>query len=389
MEKEIIFKEKRKRPSDRGAGVATIITIACWLWMFLSGIAPFGELSEKCGFIGAEILSLAFIYIAFMTSIIVHEAGHLIFGLLSGYGFCSFRIFSFLFIKTEEGIRLKKYSIPGTAGQCLLMPPEKKKNKTPTILYNLGGSLLGVIGFIGLMSIVKYVIDKPTLAVFVVCLATANLSTALTNGIPLRTAAINNDGMNIVSLLKDPDAIHDFQTHLLLNVESSKGVTVDEMPEEWFGMPRDEKLGNAMMATSAYLYCVRLFLLGKYDEARDKMEHLFEIDAALIGLYRAQLLADLAFIASIQGDGREARRILKEELPLYYPMMRGNLALLRSRYAYELLVKKSEKGAKRILILMNMRLEKLKNYAFTRELEREKGFIEYVDSLYRARINNA
>lgn len=389
MEKEPILKEKRKRPSDKGTGIATIITVVCWLGMFISGIAPFGELSEKYDLFGAEILTLAFVYFAFMTSIIVHEAGHLIFGLLSGYGFCSFRIFSLLIVKTEDGIKLKRYSIPGTAGQCLLMPPENKNGKTPTILYNLGGSLLGLVVFVGLMLIAKYVMDKPAIAVLVVCLATANLSTSLTNGIPLRTAAINNDGMNIISLLKDPDASRELRTHLLLNVESSKGKLLSEMPEEWFSMPKDEKLGNTMVATSAYLYCARLFLLGKYDEARERMEHLFEIDAALVGLYRAQLLADLAFIASIQGDEREARRILKEELPLYYPMMRGNLALLRSRYAYELLVKKSEKGAKRILILMNMRSEKFKNYAFTRELEREKRFIEYVDSLYRARVNNA
>ena len=35
-------------------------------------------------------------YAAMTVQIIVHEAGHLVFGLISGYEFCSFRIFSWM-----------------------------------------------------------------------------------------------------------------------------------------------------------------------------------------------------------------------------------------------------------------------------------------------------
>ena len=51
-------------------------------------------------------ISLCFvaIYVAIIVQIIIHEAGHLIFGQLSGYEFSSFRIFSFMWIKKNGKI---------------------------------------------------------------------------------------------------------------------------------------------------------------------------------------------------------------------------------------------------------------------------------------------
>lgn len=42
------------------------------------------------------------IFVAFFLHIIVHETGHLVFGLLTGYKFSSFRIASFMWLK-ENG----------------------------------------------------------------------------------------------------------------------------------------------------------------------------------------------------------------------------------------------------------------------------------------------
>ncbi len=50
-----------------------------------------------------SILLLIAGVLAFILHIIVHEAGHLFFGLLSGYKFISFRAFDFKIIKDENG----------------------------------------------------------------------------------------------------------------------------------------------------------------------------------------------------------------------------------------------------------------------------------------------
>ena len=77
--------------------------------------------------------------------LIIHELGHLIFGLLSGYKFSSFRIGNIILLKHRKKLKFKKLKIAGTAGQCLMSPPEIKDGKVPVFLYNLGGALLNLI----------------------------------------------------------------------------------------------------------------------------------------------------------------------------------------------------------------------------------------------------
>ena len=52
-----------------------------------------------------------FIYVAFFFHIIIHEAGHLVFGLLTGYKFSSFRVASFMWLKEDGKLKLKRLSI--------------------------------------------------------------------------------------------------------------------------------------------------------------------------------------------------------------------------------------------------------------------------------------
>ena len=91
------------------------------------------------------VLLLGGMWMALLLQILIHEAGHLIFGLLSGYRFSSFRIGSFMWIKEDEHLKIKRLSIAGTGGQCLLVPPEPSDGKTPFALYNLGGSIANLV----------------------------------------------------------------------------------------------------------------------------------------------------------------------------------------------------------------------------------------------------
>lgn len=71
--------------------------------------------------LAAGLLALA---LAVILQILIHEGGHLIFGLISGYGFVSFRVGSLMLLKGENGrLSFKRYFLAGTAGQCLMSPP--------------------------------------------------------------------------------------------------------------------------------------------------------------------------------------------------------------------------------------------------------------------------
>ena len=69
------------------------------------------------------ITAFVSIFISYLLIIIIHEAGHLVFGLLSGYKYLLFRVGSLILIKRNNKFEFKKMSIQGTAGQFVLMPP--------------------------------------------------------------------------------------------------------------------------------------------------------------------------------------------------------------------------------------------------------------------------
>ena len=78
------------------------------------------------------MLSCALLLGAFLLQLILHEAGHLLFGLATGYRFASFRVGNLIWIKTDGGLRRGTYRLAGTAGQCLLFPPEPKEGNSPS-----------------------------------------------------------------------------------------------------------------------------------------------------------------------------------------------------------------------------------------------------------------
>ena len=73
-------------------------------------------------------------YIGIFLQLTIHEAGHLVFGLRSGYQFSSFRIGSFMWLKENDRSVLRKLSLAGTGGQCLMVPPQMQDGKIPVIL---------------------------------------------------------------------------------------------------------------------------------------------------------------------------------------------------------------------------------------------------------------
>lgn len=87
--------------------------------------------------IAAVVGALAFI-VSGIILVIIHETGHLVCGIMSGYSFVSFRIFNFTIIKIDGRLRVKRFSIDGTGGQCLLTPPDLPLEKIPVEWYNFG-----------------------------------------------------------------------------------------------------------------------------------------------------------------------------------------------------------------------------------------------------------
>ena len=234
------------------------------------------------------LLFIIVMYGAYFLHMIIHEAGHLIFGLLTGYKFRSFRILSFMLLKDKGKLKLRRLSIVGTGGQCLMMPPDIKNGKMPFFLYNLGGSFLNVITSVLPLVIYFGYNDSPFLLIF----AVIGFIAALTNGIPMRTGTINNDGYNALAISKSNEALEAFWVQLKVAEQNSNGLRIKDMPAEWFEVPTDESMKNSIVATRGVYACNRLMDEEKFSEADALMKHILEIDSGIVGVHRNLLICD-------------------------------------------------------------------------------------------------
>ena len=143
-------------------------------------------------------------------------------GLLTGYRFRSYRLGS-LMIQQENGrLRLRRLKISGTAGQCLLAPPDWSED-LPVMLYNLGGCLANLLMTV-LCLLVWLPVRQHWLGALPLAVGLMGIAMALSNGIPMRVGGVDNDGRNALSLGKDIEAKRAFWQQMKVNEAQSDGL---------------------------------------------------------------------------------------------------------------------------------------------------------------------
>ena len=318
------------------------------------------------------VLFVVCAYLSVYVDIILHEAGHLVFGLISGYRFVSFRIGSLTLYRGGEGkLRLGLMKLAGTGGQCLMSPPDMADGRIPVVLYNLGGCIVNAVA--GALMLTGYFLLGTEITLLSVCLMIAalfNFALCLTNGIPMNTAMIANDGKNALQLGRDPVALRAFWLQLKINEQQTLGVSLRDMPAEWFDMPRDEDMKGALVAAIGVITCSRLIDEGRYGEADAAMAHLLDTPCGMLGIHRHMLVCERMFfemVGECRSDVLNAWRT-PEQLK-FMKMMRTNPTVIRVEYAYAKLVDHDEKQAENIRKLFEKCAAR---YPFATEIETER-----------------
>ena len=286
-------------------------------------------------------LAAAFL-LALLVQITLHEAGHLVCGLLSGYRFCSFRVGSLMWMREDGGrLRLRRLRIAGTGGQCLMSPPEMAEGRLPVTLYNLGGPLANLLTAALALAPRGPAERGPLLSVFLLFFAVIGLFLAAMNGIPLRLGGIDNDGRNALSLGRDPAALWAFWVQMRVAEAQARGHRLREMPEDWFSMPGDEALQNPMTAAQGVLACNHLMDEGRLAEADRAIAHLLAVSRGLPGLYRGLLVCDRV-TAELLGEARPAvlADFLSQGQVKFMGQMKRFPSVLRTRYLHALLAER-------------------------------------------------
>ena len=370
---------KKKKFPWKPVGVI-ILFLGCGFgvgWLIGTMLGPMIEELPPGKFFAGLAAVYAFLMLFYFLQIVVHETGHLLFGLLTGYEYSSFRIGSFMWVKLDGKIRLKRFSLSGTGGQCLMAPPDLVDGKVPYVLYNFGGCIANlVVSVIPLAVVLRF--WQPTYRSFIVLLwAAIGIFLALINGIPMKMQGMPNDGHNALSLGKNPEALRAFWLQMKIMEQISLGRRLRDLPEEWFALPDAESMKNSMIATISVLACNRLLDSGKYEEAAELMECLIKQKSGMVGIHKQMLNADRIYCEMV-GENRPEilQELYTDELKKFLKAMKKSPSVFRTEYLYAKFVQKDEKKAASAMT----GFEKVaKTYPYPQEIEGERDLIAYAE----------
>lgn len=307
----------------------------CGLLMIMTVDSVYTDTLSAGKYLMIFVLTLVFLYAAILLQIIIHESGHLVFGLLSGYGFRSFRIGNLILLKEENGVKLRRIHIAGTAGQCTMSPPDMKDGKIPYVLYNLGGPLMNLISSVVFGLLWFAFSDIEFLSLLMQFLLVTGIFSAATNGIPMHVGPVDNDGYNTLSIGRSAEAMRSFWIQMKVSDSTALGNRLSAMPEQWFTMPSESGLKNSMIATIAVFRENRLMDMHNFEEALALIELLEAEDTAVAGLYRALLTCDRMYCMLIFNTDNAADAVMrlqtKEQLT-FMNQMKSFPTVVRTEY---------------------------------------------------------
>ena len=291
--------------------------------------------------IGVVLLALA----AYLQ-IVIHEGGHLVAGLATGYRFSSFRVGSLMLIRKDGHLVLKRFSLAGTGGQCLLAPPDMVDGRFPYALYNAGGVIANLVTAAACLVILLAMGGgsrgeaswaQMGLKCFLIAMVIVGVAYALMNGIPIRVGPVPNDGWNVLHLGKNPQALRSIWLQLTVNATLSEGTRLKDMPSEWFVVPPDDQMADSFVASVGVFAQNRMMDEHHFAEARELAQQLLEPQVGTPDIYQHMLACDVACCnvltdAPAEDVDKSFEALEEPDVKATLKAMKDNPSVLRTRY---------------------------------------------------------
>ncbi|MCL2420363.1 MAG: hypothetical protein FWD03_00760 [Defluviitaleaceae bacterium] len=317
----------------------------------------FGDVGDgnMAGQLGSVLITVVSVTVIFVLGIIIHELGHLVFGLLTGFRFSSFKLGSFVWYKEDGRIRFS-VSANIAAGQCLMVPPDDPKDFR-FVLYNLGGGFFNLLFCLPLLTLILMLPPGSFWSGQFVTGITVNIFLALANLIPIKP--ITNDGANVWEALKSKDATRGMYMMLYMNSQLTEGKRFRDFDQALFKVSEGADLSNYMVAYTVMLEAARLEDMGLHDEFA-KLCASLDLKK-LPSLYSALIKADLLYYHIVYSpDFDKAREIYKDKKLLKF--LKSNLpTLMRISAAYEFFVLENKEKGRDLLAKARKGTENLPN----------------------------
>lgn len=334
--------------------VTEILSILPFIWWGMEMVQvkdiyfPGSSLVKSALFLVSSIVILGVWY---FLQIIIHEAGHMVAGLLTGYKFVSFRIGSFTIIKEQKKLVKKKFTLKGTAGQCLMCPPECKPEDLDDTWYLLGGGMANLLS----ASLGMYIYSMTNQAfTYYLCFLGGIMGIVLCiqNLLPMKTGGMVNDGYNIFLSGKDKKAKAAMYYTLLLNAKMSESGDISTISEDLletvFTFPYRD-LSNIYEANLYSLVGSLYLAKGDYEAAKECNEKLYHTEHVL-GIFKKEAQCELLY-HEIIGECREEeiKKLYDDKLKAYIRSAACYPSKKLLMYAYYAIYKRDEAQAVREL----------------------------------------
>ncbi|WP_413381904.1 hypothetical protein [Alkalihalobacillus sp. 1P02AB] len=233
------------------------------------------------------LLAIITLIISFVLHLIIHEFGHLIFGKLTGYKMLSFRIFSYIWVKEEGRLVFKRLSVPGTLGQCLMVPPAHTNGQMPFKFYLLGGGLLNLI-FSGLLLGGAILFDFRS--IHLLAFVMAGVITALLNLIPMAF----NDGMTLKKAWNDQEVQRYIYKQLTVNALTTHGTRYQDLTNDLIEKPSKIDYYNMFHVWTFFVHYNRAVERFQFHAAKEIIDELWaNIDPK--SFYRVEIAKEWMF----------------------------------------------------------------------------------------------
>jgi hypothetical protein len=325
--------------------------VALVMWLINGGMPSAKSDSEGVDY-GLMAMSIGFallwLFVTAFIHLILHEAGHLITGLLTGFRFLSFRVFKFTLVKTDEGLRWKRFHIQGTGGQCILeLPEDQDVKKAPWFWYNAGGALMNLL-LAGLSIAVLRSFELGMAAFsFFIMMAFVGILVALLNGVPMIVGGVSNDGYNLWTLWRHPEERRFFVRSLQVAGQLSRGTRMSEMPATWFeDIPVNEQ-SHYLEISNRILYMALLEDQQRYEDARLIAEEVMALGKKFPQLYKLEVGGERVMLELLTTQRRDVVDELWDKQLERYTIANSKFSPIKYAvlYTYELLHKKDSEKA--------------------------------------------
>lgn len=319
------------------------------------------------------------VIMAIVCQMILHEIGHYIGGLLTGYKLISIRVGSHVWYRNRGKLKRGNYSMPGLLGECLMKPPKMKDGKFAYKLYIFGGVIINLLTVVvSIVVLIKLTQISDFWRLFFILFCIAGFLYALLNGMPSIATGMPNDAHNEIFMRKKYDNYVAFYYQLKIMGMLYDGSYYSELKQSWFDLFQSSDAANPLitkMKTMEYYKCLDT---NDFEEA-DSLMYLLEKNIhRFMPIIRLEIEKELLFMELI-GPCRTAKvkQYLNPDVRRHLENEKYILSNYRILYAYEICYKKNYKKSEKIYRDFQ---QVMHNYPIEGDVEVEWKIMEFLNT---------